>query len=1713
MRYFSFSDVPNFSDPHIPVVAREILQRMIRQFAAEYTSKTSPSQDSRSDIRPHSDQSLVSPPLPSRDPPSTSPASTVTGPAHNQNPVLSKLLMADQDAPLDLTIKKHPVVPHGQDGVLDLSIKKNRSSSSQPVKSPCFSLATSALKGESPDLCISKAKDLQSTSTLEQFMAKLCPQHQRRIVDAIGFLQAEVKALSSSNTQQGSNSSAVIQTTSSSAPKSSAVTPDKPYSELRFTPLKSEVHNIAHSFPKNCAIHKVTENAVSLKTSVAAGPTLDHHQPGSGNNQTLFNLSMDSVDADKNRQGDHAPLKMKIMASNVADGKKLSCVLNASLSSHSDTLEDREQNSNSSNRIETHSARLSSSVKRHSQASHIHQAKQRETLRHSKDTPAKPVSVHMAFPSDSPRTAKKTTRASSDHRIRDCAGLADPDLGHCDIVFIDKPITECFKKRQRSILPRRNARKSTRGHMYSDEIWELKTVRTLAGRGNCANPMPELTTLVTPKQMLSKPDGVPPVDMPFAGACRESINQQMSTEESDKTVIPGAGDTVELVASEADVIVETSQTDQCQIKSVPPSPIRSPTQNKETDINTGVEQDADVALGIATGTEEKAAPVPVEAEKENNQPQPQGDICENIEQIVTETLVDQLKNTAAEEVKPLVLSDKPLNRDSTLQMNSAPSPQNEVEEEREQNKMEEIQIVQPQELQPQTLMHHDNVEVAETNTTSIAEQKVTIEPEIKTTEAVENLVPLGTEDDNDTYDVSSKTLDALLKELPPWRRKKGTVISLPKRLRQTETVVVGYVNGRPISASDRSLRRRSSNNIASPFKITVESNQNVTSKTVKDSVVHSNLENETLEKQCIESPKPTESFETAPEIQQVKDLSSVTPSSSTSPFSSRTKQIQVKKSVQRAQDSLLAISHEMGESPPGTDSKRHLRSACQRPSETPISSSTSDGVTSISSSEAMDTHASPSTEHTPSLLPSLLTDTSPPVMSTLPAATEQSQQDTVPETIVDFNTEIAQNQAETTSKGIQQSECEQLQTKQKLRSAKAVADDSKDEKQLLSMEISSPIKSLVKTEVQTQNMPLRSKRVLRKDAETNDITLLQKQNVATLSQDLSTSGEDNSSSITDKPTRMPLRSESSKPEMSHQSFTQSPLTENKKLALRSQRLVANTTVDKKQNELTSPVRVKPERSKAQVRPSPPSVASVFSPSSAIPVFTQRPEPPKQANKFLQTLTADENQHLITNLNIRYDKMQKGWVQMDKEGQPPAKYKNRADRQAAIWKSKRRARKAKSLEHHKYSPVQMLFMKSFSLTSICRWFLESTETKSLVIVKKVNTRLPSETQLCFHSSSGTSGTSQGVFPSIQAERLKKHLKKFAIASPVKSNPKSQKLIAKALEQEASVVKGKEGRQPQSIRQSLVKSHSSKAAVQISESQKTCGKSKNPASARILRKYSHIREKLQVQQTNVRLKKASTKLRTNSLKKLTTTKSTAKSNFRSPLKAQNSLLPVNKQIKGSVKTDRRKSLTGKKTEKHLLEKAVKAQSSNRTSRDATKKELPKRCSQRLGSPKISEHKPVSASKSKVDSKKQMEAENVEVEKPPVNKGNAAKIQTKEVSQTITGSESAAESPQPRVDVRASTSPDQVLTRSQRKMETAVPLNGSPSRVSKTATKSARTQTASSKSVRKAEEPALTRSGSIKSPVKRSQADSFPRSANKRPEEPLETPAKRTRTSVSK
>ncbi|XP_039767544.1 ligand-dependent corepressor isoform X4 [Ornithorhynchus anatinus] len=111
---FYRKDSPRVLDPNIPLVAREIMQRMIRQFAAEYTSKNSSTQD------PSQPNSTKNQSLPKASPVAISPTAATA-----QNPVLSKLLMADQDSPLDLTVRKSQSEASEQDGVLDLSTKKS----------------------------------------------------------------------------------------------------------------------------------------------------------------------------------------------------------------------------------------------------------------------------------------------------------------------------------------------------------------------------------------------------------------------------------------------------------------------------------------------------------------------------------------------------------------------------------------------------------------------------------------------------------------------------------------------------------------------------------------------------------------------------------------------------------------------------------------------------------------------------------------------------------------------------------------------------------------------------------------------------------------------------------------------------------------------------------------------------------------------------------------------------------------------------------------------------------------------------------------------------------------------------------------------------------------------------------------------------------------------------------------------------------------------------------------------------------------------------------------------------------------------------------------------------------------------------------------------------------------------------------------------------
>ncbi|XP_026881106.2 uncharacterized protein lcorl isoform X1 [Electrophorus electricus] len=78
-----------------------------------------------------------------------------------------------------------------------------------------------------------------------------------------------------------------------------------------------------------------------------------------------------------------------------------------------------------------------------------------------------------------------------------------------------------------------------------------------------------------------------------------------------------------------------------------------------------------------------------------------------------------------------------------------------------------------------------------------------------------------------------------------------------------------------------------------------------------------------------------------------------------------------------------------------------------------------------------------------------------------------------------------------------------------------------------------------------------------------------------------------------------------------------------------------------------------------------------------------------------------------------------------------------------------------------SAVKMLFEKNYSMEKLCSWFMQTTETQSLAIVKKVSARNRYE---AFHYNPIRPTCSVNVCRSPQAERLRKHVKKFAKVVP-------------------------------------------------------------------------------------------------------------------------------------------------------------------------------------------------------------------------------------------------------------------------------------------------------------------------------------------------------------
>ncbi|XP_034298627.1 ligand-dependent nuclear receptor corepressor-like protein isoform X9 [Pantherophis guttatus] len=105
---FRKEDLPQNCDPNIPLVAQELMKKMIRQFAIEYISKNSKLQENRNGSS--YEMSLICKDFQMN---------------QTENP-----LQEEQDSPLDLTVNRTQDTQQG-DGVLDLSTKKTNLEQSQ----------------------------------------------------------------------------------------------------------------------------------------------------------------------------------------------------------------------------------------------------------------------------------------------------------------------------------------------------------------------------------------------------------------------------------------------------------------------------------------------------------------------------------------------------------------------------------------------------------------------------------------------------------------------------------------------------------------------------------------------------------------------------------------------------------------------------------------------------------------------------------------------------------------------------------------------------------------------------------------------------------------------------------------------------------------------------------------------------------------------------------------------------------------------------------------------------------------------------------------------------------------------------------------------------------------------------------------------------------------------------------------------------------------------------------------------------------------------------------------------------------------------------------------------------------------------------------------------------------------------------------------------
>nr|XP_048317598.1 ligand-dependent nuclear receptor corepressor-like protein isoform X4 [Myodes glareolus]XP_048317599.1 ligand-dependent nuclear receptor corepressor-like protein isoform X4 [Myodes glareolus]XP_048317600.1 ligand-dependent nuclear receptor corepressor-like protein isoform X4 [Myodes glareolus] len=139
-------------------------------------------------------------------------------------------------------------------------------------------------------------------------------------------------------------------------------------------------------------------------------------------------------------------------------------------------------------------------------------------------------------------------------------------------------------------------------------------------------------------------------------------------------------------------------------------------------------------------------------------------------------------------------------------------------------------------------------------------------------------------------------------------------------------------------------------------------------------------------------------------------------------------------------------------------------------------------------------------------------------------------------------------------------------------------------------------------------------------------------------------------------------------------------------------------------------------------------------------------------------TSTSNDSLLEELNNRFEQITNAWVQVSRdEAQNPVHRAGPTESDGFKAASPLET----CLVELEVSPVKMLFQKKYNLNELCTWFMQTTETQSLSLVRKANARNPLEVI-------STKGIKLGVkCCGFNASPFRKHFKKFAVSSPSKS----------------------------------------------------------------------------------------------------------------------------------------------------------------------------------------------------------------------------------------------------------------------------------------------------------------------------------------------------------